>query len=255
MGIGEAGPSNTHNSAKLEHAAPENRQNWVGRSVERKEDAALLMGAGRYADDVPAPAGTLHAAIVRAPVAHALIKNIDVSRALALPGVHHVLTGEDIRAISDPFLIVLKKPINQWSLAVERIRFAGEAVALVLADSRYIAEDGAELVEVDYETLPVVVDPQEAIQPDAPLLHPEAGSNELSVRTFTYGDPDAAFDKAPRTVSLDVTYPRSTYTPMECFVVVADYLRGDDSFDVLANFQGPFSTHPVMARALRVPGS
>ena len=148
MGIGEAGPSNTHNSAKLEHAAPENRQNWVGRSVERKEDAALLMGAGRYADDVPAPAGTLHAAIVRAPVAHALIKNIDVSRALALPGVHHVLTGEDIRAISDPFLIVLKKPINQWSLAVERIRFAGEAVALHASRQRRADQTDADQRDV-----------------------------------------------------------------------------------------------------------
>lgn len=213
------------------------------------------MGAGRYADDVAAPHGTLHAAIVRSPHAHAEIDAIDASRALALPGVHAVLTGEDIAAMSDPFLIVLKKPIDQWALAVGRVRYVGEPVAVVIADDRYIAEDGVDLVDVTYNPLPVVVDPLEAVKPDAPLLHPAAGSNELSTREFTYGDPQTAFAEAERTVSLKVEYPRSTYTPMECFVVVANYLRGDDSYDVLSNFQGPFSIHPVMARALRIPGT
>ena len=160
-----------------------------------------------------------------------------------------------MRAISDPFLIVLKAPIDQWALAVERVRFVGEPVAVVIADDRYLAEDGVELVSVDYEPLPVVVDPRDAVTADAPVLHPDAGRNEISTRDFTYGDPDGAFAAADKTVSLEVEYPRSTYTPMECFVVVADYLRGDDSYDVLANFQGPFSIHPVMARSLRVPGT
>lgn len=228
---------------------------WVGRSVERKEDAALLAGRGRFADDVPVAATTLHAAIVRSPHAHARIVNIDVSRALALPGVRKVLTGEDIRAISDPFLIVLKKPVDQWALAVERVRYVGEAVAIVLADDRYVAEDGVDLVEVEYEPLPVVVDPREAVKDDAVLLHPDAGSNELSVRRFVYGEPNRAFAQAAHAVALDVDYPRSTFTPMECFVVVAEYLPAAGSYDVLANFQGPFSAHPVMARALRIPGS
>lgn len=130
------------------------------------------MGAGRYADDVAAPHGTLHAAIVRSPHAHAEIDAIDASRALALPGVHAVLTGEDIAAMSDPFLIVLKKPIDQWALAVGRVRYVGEPVAVVIADDRYIAEDGVDLVDVAYNPLPVVVDPLEAVKPDAPLLHP-----------------------------------------------------------------------------------
>ena len=246
---------NTHSNAKLERDTPDNSAPWVGRSVLRREDAALLMGAGRYADDVATPRGTLYAAIVRSPHAHALIKSMDTSKALALPGVHHVLTGEDIRAISDPFLIVLKKPIDQWALAVERVRYVGEAVAVVIAEDRYIAEDGADLVDVTYDPLPIVINPREAVRPDAPVLHPDAGSNELSVREFTYGEPDKAFAEAHKTVSLEVEYPRSTYTPMECFVVVANYLRGDDSYDVLANFQGPFSIHPVMARSLRVPGT
>ena len=213
------------------------------------------MGAGRYADDAPVAVGTLHAAIVRSPEAHAEIKSIDASRALAVPGVRRVITGDEIRELTKPFLVVLKQPIDQWSLAVDRVRYAGEAVALVLADDRYIAEDAADLVDVEYERLPVVVDPREAVKEDAFLLHPPVGSNDLSTRDFTYGDPDAQFEKADRVVSLNVEYPRSSYTPMECFVVVAEYLPGDDSYDALANFQGPFSIHPVMARALGVPSA
>ncbi len=230
-------------------------EGWVGKSLLRREDAALLMGAGRYADDAPIAVGTLHAAIVRSPEAHATIKSIDASRALALQGVRKVITGEEVRALTTPFLVVLKQPIDQWGLAVERVRYVGEAVALVLADDRYLAEDAAELVDVEYERLEPVTDPQKAVQEDTILIHPPAGSNELSSRDFTYGDPDAQFDAAEHTVKLNVEYPRSSYTPMECFVVVAEYLPGDDSYDTYANFQGPFSIHPVMAGALGVPSA
>lgn len=228
---------------------------WVGKSLHRREDAALLMGAGRYADDAPVSVGTLHAAIVRSPEAHAIIKNIDTSKALAIPGVRKVLTGEEVRALTNPFLVVLKQPIDQWGLAVERVRYVGEAVALVLADNRYVAEDAVELVDVEYERLEPVTDPQLAVQENAILLHPPVGSNELSSRDFTYGDPEAQFAAAEHTVKLNVEYPRSSYTPMECFVVVAEYLPGEDSYDTYANFQGPFSIHPVMAKALGVPSA
>ncbi len=237
-------------------AAPKSADNRVlGRAIERLEDAALLTGAGRYADDVPTPVGALHAAAIRSSEAHAVVKRIDTAAALALPGVHHVITGEDIKALSDPFLIALKAPIDQWSLAVERVRYVGEPVALVLADDRYIAEDAADLVEIAYEKLDVVVDPLKAIQKDAPLVHQQAKSNEISAREYIYGDPEAAFASATHTIAIDVAYPRASYTPMECFVVVADYQPAENLYDVFANFQGPFSTHPVMARALRVPGA
>ena len=130
----------------------------------------------------------------------------------------------------------------------------GEPVALVVAESRYLAEDAAELVAIDYEPLPAVIDPQAAREKSAPLLHPDAKTNEISVRKFTYGDPKRAFEQADARVALTVDYPRNSFTPMECYVVVAEYRAADDSYDVLANFQGPFSTHPVMARALRVAG-
>ncbi|MGQ7792480.1 xanthine dehydrogenase family protein molybdopterin-binding subunit [Faunimonas sp. B44] len=227
----------------------------LGKPVPRIEDAALLMGKGRYADDLSAPPGTLHAAIVRSPEAHARLARIDVSKAVAHPGVVRVITGEEIRAISDSFLVAVKQPIDQWSLAVDRVRYVGEPVALVLAQDRYVAEDGADLVEVEYERLPAVVRIADAIAPGAPLVHEEAKSNELSARSFVYGDPAGAFARAHARVGLTVEFPRSSYTPMECFVVVAEHLPGDGSYDVLANFQGPFSAHPVMARALRVPSS
>ena len=227
----------------------------LGVAIVRKEDPTLLCGHGRFADDLPAPAGTLHAHVVRSPHAHARIVHIDAAHALAQDGVWAVLTGENVRSLSDPFLIALKAPIDQWSLAVERVRYVGEPVALVVAESRYLAEDAAELLSIEYETLEAVLDPRLAREASAPLLHAQAKSNEISVREFSYGDSAAAFARADARIALTCEYPRSSFTPMECYVVVAEHRSADDSYDVLANFQGPFSTHPVMARALRVPGS
>jgi 2-furoyl-CoA dehydrogenase large subunit len=227
----------------------------LGAAVARKEDPALLAGRGRFADDLPVAAGTLHAHVVRSPHAHARIVRINTAEALAREGVWAVVTGEEARRLSDPFLIALKVPVDQWSLAVERVRYVGEPVALVVAESRYVAEDAAELVTVDYEPLEAVLDPRVARSPSAPLLHPQAAGNEISVRKFSYGDAAGAFARADARIALTCEYPRSSFTPMECYVVVAEHRPSDDSYDVLANFQGPFSTHPVMARALRVPGS
>lgn len=226
----------------------------VGEPIRRKEDAALLCGKGRYTDDFPNPPGMLAAHILRSPHAHARIVKIDASQALALDGVEAVITGEDIRALSDPFLVAVKERIPQWSLAVERVRYAGEPVALIIAKNRYIAEDAAQLVDVDYDPLPAVIDPRAAVAQGAPLVHPDAGANELGLRHFTYGEPDRAFTEADHIVALTTEYPRNSFTPLECFVVVAEY-RPDGGYDVLSNFQGPFSAHPVMARSLRVAGN
>ena len=119
----------------------------LGKPILRKEDPALLSGCGRYADDLPVPVGTLQAHVIRSPHAHAEIVRIDAAVALAHKGVWAVITGEDIRKLSDPFMAVVKSPIQQWALAVERVRYVGEPVALVVAESRYIAEDAAELVD------------------------------------------------------------------------------------------------------------
>jgi 2-furoyl-CoA dehydrogenase large subunit len=220
----------------------------------RKEDASLLSGRGRYADDLPVPVGTLHAHVIRSPHAHADIVRIDARQALAHDGVWAVITGEEVRKLSEPFLGAVKTPVQQWSLAVERVRYVGEPVALVVAESRYIAEDAAELVVIDYEPLEAVIDPLEACKGDALLLHAEAKTNEVSVREFHYGDTAAAFARADRHIVMTTEFPRLSFTPIECYVVTAQHNAAEGSYDVLANFQGPFSIHPVMARALRVPG-
>jgi 2-furoyl-CoA dehydrogenase large subunit len=227
----------------------------LGESIPRREDAALLTGRGRYADDVGEPKRTLHAHVIRSPHAHALITGIDTKAALELPGVVAVITGEDVKRLSEPFLVAVKADVPQWALAVERARYVGEPVALVVADDRYVAEDAAELVEIAYEPQPAVIDLRAARAPGAALVHEGAKTNEVHTRAFTYGDPDAAFKAAHKVVRMTSEYPRNSFTPMECFVVVAQHRPADESYEVLANFQGPYSTHPVMARALRVPGT
>src|ERR1700736_5215672 len=123
------------------------------------------------------------------------------------------------------------------------------------AADRYPAEDALDLIEVDYDPLPAVVDPLAALAPDAPILHDKLGSNVASDRSFRYGDPDAAFAAAPHRVSVEIRYPRNSCTPIETCGVVAEHDPGEDAYDILANFMGPFSLHGVMARALKVPGN
>ena len=227
---------------------------FVGRPMERVEDAPLLAGQAMFCDDLPVRPGTLHAAILRSPHAHAQIVSIDTTAALAQPGVKAVLTGKEIKEDSDPFLIVLRVPMDQWSLAIDRVRFVGEAVAVVVAEDRYLAEDALDHIKVTYKPLPAVIAPLDAAKDGAPLVHPAAGTNVVSIRDFSYGEPDKAFAEADRVVELTVDYPRNSQTPLEGYIVVADYRREDKIYDVMSNFQGPFTVHPVMSRALRVKG-
>ena len=231
------------------------RQPSTGRSIERREDAALLTGGGRYADDLGTRPGTLHAAFLRSPYAHARVRDIDATAALGLQGVRAVLTGAEVERWAAPFVVGVKAPMEHWCLAVDKVRYAGEPVAVVVAEDRYLAEDALELIKVDYEPLPAAVEIELAISADAPILHERVGSNVVSDRNFAYGDPDAAFASAPHRVRLHVRYPRNSCTPIECAVVVAEHLAGDEGYDVLANFMGPFSLHAVMALALKVPAA
>jgi 2-furoyl-CoA dehydrogenase large subunit len=228
---------------------------WLGRSIERVEDAALLTGRGRYIDDLGVPPGTLHAAILRASHAHALIRTIATKAAAAAPGFAAVITGADVAALSSPLVPVLRAPLEGWPIAVERVRYVGEPVAVVVAADRYLAEDALDLIEIEYEPLPAVVDPLTALASGAPTLHDKLGSNVASDRSFRYGDPDAAFAAAPHRIAVEIRYPRNSCTPIETFGIVADYDPGEDAYDILANFMGPFSLHAVMARALKVPGN
>ena len=132
---------------------------WVGRSVPRVEDAALLTGRGRYIDDLGVRPGTLQAAILRSPHAHAEIEAIDCQAARAADGVFAVLTGADIVALTSSLVVGIKAPIDCWPIATDRVRYVGEPVAIVVASDRYRAEDALDLIEVRYRPLPAVVDP------------------------------------------------------------------------------------------------
>ena len=231
------------------------RIKYVGRPIERIEDPVLLTGSGRYADDMGIRPGTMHAAIVRSPHASARIVSIDKSKAESLTGVAAVLTGADIKDHTAPFLIVVKEPLDQWCLAVDVVRFVGEAVAVVIATDRYIAEDGVDLVRVKYDVFEPVVEPLDAAREGAPLVHEAAGRNVVSDRSFAYGDPDKAFAEADHVVATTINYPRNSHTPLEGYVVDAAYSPNDHVYDVLSNFQGPFTVHPVISRALRVSGA
>ena len=176
-------------------------------SVERVEDAALLSGGGRFIDDLGTRPGTLHAAIVRSPHAHAELLGIDKTAALTLPGVVAVITGGDLVDITTGLVPALRVSVDARAIAVDRVRYVGEPVAIVLATDRYRAEDGADLVTVRYRGRPAVIDPEAALGPDAPVLHGDVGSNLMSDRRFAYGDPDGAFSTALHSLAVTVRYP------------------------------------------------
>ena len=228
---------------------------WVGRSIERVEDAALLTGRGRFIDDLGTRPGTLHVAILRSPHAHADIVSIDVEAARQAPGVSAVLTGDDIKAMTSSLVVGVKAPVECWPIAVGRVRYVGEPVAMVVAADRSRAEDAADLINVEYRSRAAVVDPLVALSPEAPVLHVGFSGNVASDRTFGYGNPEQAFADAAHRFAIDIKYPRNSCTPIETYGVIADYNAAENEFDVLANFQGPFSIHAVISRALKVPGN
>ncbi len=227
----------------------------VGKSILRLEDPALLRGRARFVDDLPVKPGTLHAAILRSPHPHAEILAIDTSKAQQAPGVAAIITRDDVLAYTDPFIIGLTTPLEYHCLATDRVRFIGEPVAVVLASNRYLAEDALDLIKVEYRPLPAIVDPVAATASDAPILHPKVGSNIIVSRDFVHGDVAGAFARAPHKTELTVHFPRNSLPPMEGFAVIAEYLCEEDGYDTLSNFQGPFSLHTVMTRALRVPSN
>jgi 2-furoyl-CoA dehydrogenase large subunit len=234
---------------------PSSEARHIGARQARVEDASLLRGLGRYADDAAIPPGTLHAAIVRSPHAHARIVSVNFEKALGMKGVHGVLVGEDLKRWAQPFAVGVRQPMEHWCLAVDKVRYVGEPIAVVIAEDRYLAEDGLEGVTVEFEPLLAVVDPELAIEPDAPILHEAVGSNVVNERHFRYGEPEQAFEASPHRVSLRIKYPRSSCTPIECYVVLAQFERSSGEYDVMANFQGPYAIHTVMARALNVPSN
>jgi 2-furoyl-CoA dehydrogenase large subunit len=229
-------------------------QRWVGSPLARKEDQALLTGQARFIDDLSPIPGIRFAAILRSPHPHARIGRIDLARARELPGVRGIVTGKDVADLIGPLPSAVKAPLAYYPIAIDRARYVGEPVAVVVADTRYIAEDACDLIDVEYEVLPAVSDLRSASARDAPVIHEKVGSNVISQRSFIYGNPDAAFAAADRVFEFSYSYPRYASTPMETFGVIAHFERAPDRYTVWSNFQGPFVVQPLMASALRVPG-
>jgi CO/xanthine dehydrogenase Mo-binding subunit len=196
------------------------KRKWIGRSMKRVEDPRLLTGRGGFIADQKIP-GLLHAAIYRSPIPHGRIVSVDASAALAIPGVVAVVTGEDCKAKMNPCMNFGPSTIPQYPLAVDKVRYAGEAVVAVVAESRYLAEDGVDALQVEFDELPPVVDPMEALREDAALLHEEHGSNLAYERTFTFGEVDDAFAGADLIVSDQLHWGRSAGMPLETTGAIA----------------------------------
>jgi 2-furoyl-CoA dehydrogenase large subunit len=226
---------------------------WIGRAVKRVEDARLLAGRGTFIDDHPPVADVYHAAIVRSPHAHARIRGYDARAALAMDGVVGVVTGDDVARATRPFSVGVTAPVHYYCAATDKARFVGEPVAVVVARDRYLAEDAAERIIVDYEPLPAVVDPERALEPDAPVLHEAVGTNLASHRRLVYGDPDRAFAEADVVIRERFRFPKYGSTPIETYGVIARWDPLDGVLTVWSNFMGPFIMHPLTARVLQLP--
>ena len=217
-----------------------------------REDRRFVSGQATYVSDVTPP-GTRHAAVLTSPYACARIVKIDAAEALAMPGVHAVVEGRELAAATDPLLIGVDAPqVKRYPLAVGRARYAGEWVAVVVAETRALAEDAREKIRVEYEELPFVLDAEAAYRPGSVPVHPEHGSNVLLDQRFVWGDVDAAFAAAPHTLTYRVKWGRSATVPIETFGVVASWDPWREMLDVWASIQMPKFADQI-ARALRVP--
>ncbi|HKX43686.1 MAG TPA: xanthine dehydrogenase family protein molybdopterin-binding subunit [Burkholderiaceae bacterium] len=227
---------------------------YIGRRRRAVEHRRFVTGQGRYAADVQLP-GLLHVAIVASPYASARIVSIDASAALALPGVHAVLTGEDMNSQVEPMLPGVDAPaVQRHPLACGVVRYAGEWVVAVVADSRALAEDASELVEVQYEPTPHVVDTATALAPQSPLVHPAHGSNVILQRKFVWGEVDTHFAAAAHRLSYRVQWARSATVPIETFVATCSWNDATQMLDVWASIQMP--KYPdLLAKCLRLPGN
>ena len=233
-------------------ASTNNEFRYITKKRRVTEDRRFVTGRGNFAADYKVP-GMLHVAMVTSPYACAEIKSIDADDALEIPGVRYVLTGAELFENINPLLSGLDLPdVKRIPLAHERARYAGEWVAAVVAETRHIAEDAAELVQVDYIPIDFVIDPEEAMKPGAPMVHPQHGSNILCNKTWDWGDVDKDFSEASNSIAFRVKWSRNSTIPIETFVVTAKWDEGKEVLDVWASIQMPKYPEQI-ARALSLP--
>ncbi len=215
------------------------RKRWIGKRVKRKEDIRFLTGRGQYTDDLHFP-DLLYAELVRSPYAHARIRKIDLSKVLETEGVAATLTGDEVAQCTNPVPNNLRAPyseIEDYCMAVGKVRYTGEVVAAVVTTDKYLAEDVSALVEVDYEPLDPVVDPEKAMESTSSLVHENVPSNVVWQRKYEYGDLEGAVRKADLVVKDRLYFHRFTSAPLETSVIVADYDERRESLTIWSNSQ------------------
>jgi carbon-monoxide dehydrogenase large subunit len=241
---------------------------FIGRSLTRREDRRLLTGRGQFIADLELP-HMLHAVFVRSPLAHARIKAIDVSRAVAAPGVVYALTGPELAQLLPPVsdtqlalpskwtTLVQHKFINpqQPLLAHDKVRHVGEALAVIVAESRYAAEDAAELVELDLDPLPAVLDPELALAAGTTIVHDRFGTNLIGAFTIAKGDADGALTRAPRRLQRRFHHHRYAAMPMECRGVVGLHDARTDAVTIWSATQVVHWLRREAAGVLKLPES
>jgi carbon-monoxide dehydrogenase large subunit len=245
---------------------PHDRTSFVGRSLPRREDHRLLTGRGQFIADLDLP-HMLHAVFVRSPLAHARIRAVDLSRAACAPGVACVLSGADLLQLLPPVpdtqltlpskwtAIVQHKFINpqQPLLAHDKVRHVGEAVAVIVAESRHAAEDAAQLVSLDLDPLPAVVDPEGALRPEAPIVHDRFHTNLIGAFTIGKGDIEAALARSPHKLRRRFYHHRYAAAPMECRGVVGAHDPRTDSVTIWSATQVVHWVRREAAAVLRLP--
>ncbi len=225
---------------------------YVGRSIPRVEDPELLAGRARYLDDIPLP-GMLEVAFVRSPYAHARMVAIRADAARAEEGVALVVTGDELGDAPELVTASSRPEAGTWRrplLPRDRVRYVGEPVAAVVASTRYLAEDACELVEVEYEPLDAVVDPEQALGRDAPLLHEGTDSNNFAHIEFEHGDVDGAFADAAHVVVKRFHFGRTHAAPLEGRGGIADWSR---DLTVWSSTQMPFLVRSMLAGLYGLP--
>ena len=228
---------------------------YVGQAMKRKEDPRLISGTSTYVDDVVLP-GMLHMAVARSIHAHARIKSVDISKAQRLAGVVAVVTGEEVAAHCGPVPCAasvpnMKNAVRQL-LAVGKVRFVGEPVAAVVAENKYIARDAVDLIEIDYEVLPAVVNPEKAMDPSSPRLYDEFSDNIGYSFGFETGSTERAFRRADVVVKERLINQRLAPIAMEPRGVVAAYQAPDNELVVWNSTQQPHGLRTLLANMLRV---
>jgi carbon-monoxide dehydrogenase large subunit len=234
-------------------------ERYTGASIKRSEDPRILTGAGRYVDDIKLP-GMLHAAFVRSPLAHGLVLSVDASAARALPGVVAVLTGAELEAMTvpgpDPLMALFGTagPVPEFTLlATDKVRFMGDPVAVVIAESRYLAEDGCELVEVDYDDLPPVVSAAFALDPGSPPLFANLGDNIARPHSRQeFGDVAGTFAQADRVADFHIDVHRHQNVPMEGRACIASWDADLAAMTVYAATQSVHITRTCVATRLGI---